>query len=557
MGYIYTGKEPNTPADTTPDLWPDSWDYPLSYPYVWPPGWPLTIDSVFTTTVTMPASISSGAATSIVARILDAGVDTSDLDLHTIQVTAAIGATTVQLKTASGSYADRIVIVVSNYTGLRYGFSENLYFDTTPEQAGSTLTVTTTIVSVVSNVIGNTTGTIATALEIVTQPEDADAIVGQTKTFTVAASGAAPITYQWKKDGVTIGGATSTSYTTPATVIGDHGADFTCVVTNGSGSITSSAAELTVHGMFLASLNYYSEDGSTFLANTLITGAFQSIAYSPELGLFAGISYSGGFGESLVYTSTDGRNWTGQSVPAYTGVYRQYKIVWANTLGMFVVIVFRNGQSDTIYSYDGETWNLGNGSIGNGVDSGATNKFSMAWSEDLGILAAVGNRRSTAYSNNGIDWTQSSAAISGGDPLDNWNQMVWSSALGGFYAYGFDFTATKKVAISTNGTSWSAVARTGFTALVGEFDRGLAWSEDLSLMVWAKGRNIYTSTNGIAFTLRLTLSSGHDFQGGAWSPTFGKFLMSDVSSSGGLYTSSGGISWANVSSFFAYACVGV
>ncbi len=40
---------------------------------------------------------------------------------------------------------------------------------------------------------------------------------GQTATFTVGVSGTAPFTYQWKKNGTAISGATGASYTTPTT----------------------------------------------------------------------------------------------------------------------------------------------------------------------------------------------------------------------------------------------------------------------------------------------------------------------------------------------------
>ena len=54
------------------------------------------------------------------------------------------------------------------------------------------------------------------------------------------------MTYQWKKNGSDIAGATSSTYTTPATVIGDDGAVFTVVVSNGAGTVTSSSATLSV-----------------------------------------------------------------------------------------------------------------------------------------------------------------------------------------------------------------------------------------------------------------------------------------------------------------------
>jgi hypothetical protein len=52
--------------------------------------------------------------------------------------------------------------------------------------------------------------------------------------------------YQWRKNGVNIIGATSSSYTTPATVAADNGSLFSVVVNNGGGSVTSNNATLTV-----------------------------------------------------------------------------------------------------------------------------------------------------------------------------------------------------------------------------------------------------------------------------------------------------------------------
>src|SRR5258708_5156194 len=50
--------------------------------------------------------------------------------------------------------------------------------------------------------------------------------VGQSATFTESASGTAPLSYQWQKNGAAINGAIGASYTTPATVAGDDGAMF-------------------------------------------------------------------------------------------------------------------------------------------------------------------------------------------------------------------------------------------------------------------------------------------------------------------------------------------
>jgi hypothetical protein len=98
--------------------------------------------------------------------------------------------------------------------------------------------------------IGSTTSAVAPS--ITTQPASRTVTAGQTAAFTVAATGTAPLTYQWKKNGAAISGATSSSYTTPATTSSDSGAQFTVVVSNSAGSITSNPATLTVSAAAVA-----------------------------------------------------------------------------------------------------------------------------------------------------------------------------------------------------------------------------------------------------------------------------------------------------------------
>jgi len=110
----------------------------------------------------------------------------------------------------------------------------------------------------------------ATAPAITTHPESVAATVGASATFTTAASGTAPLTYQWKKNGNSISGATSSSYTTPAAALADSGTSFTVVVSNSAGSATSNPAILTVNAAaprsystkFLNTENPISEGGN-------------------------------------------------------------------------------------------------------------------------------------------------------------------------------------------------------------------------------------------------------------------------------------------------------
>lgn len=119
---------------------------------------------------------------------------------------------------------------------------------TTPATTGADNGATFAVV--VTNTGGSVTSSAATLTIIVppsitTQPANASVTPGQTATFTVVATGTAP-TFQWQRGTTNIAGATSASYTTPATVAGDDGATFRVIVTNAAGSVTSNAATLTV-----------------------------------------------------------------------------------------------------------------------------------------------------------------------------------------------------------------------------------------------------------------------------------------------------------------------
>jgi hypothetical protein len=84
------------------------------------------------------------------------------------------------------------------------------------------------------------------APQIMMQPADQTVSIGESATFSVTATGSAPLQYQWQKGGTAIAGATGSNYTTAATSSGDNGSSFTVVVSNADGSMTSSAAMLTV-----------------------------------------------------------------------------------------------------------------------------------------------------------------------------------------------------------------------------------------------------------------------------------------------------------------------
>lgn len=105
---------------------------------------------------------------------------------------------------------------------------------------------------------------------IIRQPASLGVFVGQIATFTVKAISADTMTYQWRKNGVDISGATSSTYVIGVAQTTDQ-ASYDVTVTNSFGSVTSAAASLTVTTP--SATFSVSESGGCFLPDTRITMA--------------------------------------------------------------------------------------------------------------------------------------------------------------------------------------------------------------------------------------------------------------------------------------------
>lgn len=80
---------------------------------------------------------------------------------------------------------------------------------------------------------------------VTTQPASDALAVGDNLIVSVVVAGTAPFSYEWKKGGVSIAGATSAMYAKAGVVLGDAGS-YTCVISNGKGSVVTNAAVITV-----------------------------------------------------------------------------------------------------------------------------------------------------------------------------------------------------------------------------------------------------------------------------------------------------------------------
>src|SRR5215472_11087122 len=214
---------------------------------------------------TTPATTSADNGSQFDVVVSNArGSVTSPMATLTVQG-AGGGAPTITVQpvnqTVTVGQTATFTVVATGTAPLSYQWQKNSTAISGATSASYTTPATTSadngaqFVVVVSNSAGSLTSSAATLTvsasavppSITTQPTSQTVTVGQTATFTVLATGTAPLSYRWQKNSTAISGATSASYTTPVTTSADNGAQFIVVVSNVAGNVTSSAATLTVN----------------------------------------------------------------------------------------------------------------------------------------------------------------------------------------------------------------------------------------------------------------------------------------------------------------------
>ena len=165
-------------------------------------------------------------------------------------VTGRVAGSTVTLYAASGTST-------AAGGGAIYTYTDTAGYNAAPSGTVTTLATAATNTTFRGLAFAPATGVVVVAPAITTPPAAQTVNAGDTVQFHVVATGTAPLTYQWRKDGAALGdgGIVSGSTTDTLTLAGVAAADagsYDVVVSNAAGDATSAAATLTVNALPVA-----------------------------------------------------------------------------------------------------------------------------------------------------------------------------------------------------------------------------------------------------------------------------------------------------------------
>lgn len=171
--------------------------------------------------------------------------------------------------------------------------------NTQPTNAGNYFVVAT-------NLSGSVTSSVATVTvigipTITNQPAALTTLtVGHAASFNVGAYGWPALTYRWKLNGAAVTGATSNSYTL-ANAFPANAGNYTVVITNIYGSVTSTPSALTVLPLGVTTPKISAPGQFQFTFDTA-TGISYSVQYSTNLTQWLPLFTIGGVGSPLTLT---------------------------------------------------------------------------------------------------------------------------------------------------------------------------------------------------------------------------------------------------------------
>jgi len=288
---------------------------------------------------------------------------------------------------------------------------------------------------------------------IVTQPASRTNLTGTTASFSVAATGSPPLAWQWRKDGADILRATNTTFSLMSAQTDDAG-DYTVVVSNPFGVVTSAVARLTVE--VPGPLDVWARRDTGSMAD------LYSIAR--RSGLFVAVGHAG-----AILTSTNGLDWMDRSISPSNELHA---IAWSDVF----VAVGKDGAILT--SADGVIWTNQNSET-------VASLKSVIHAQGLHVI--VGGGGTILTSTDTLNWTNQ---VSGVD--ETLNAITYADGL--FVAVGDGKRTNGVIVVSTNGLEWI-----GASSGTGKNLRGVTHGDGLFVAVGNDG-TILTSRDGTIWT---------------------------------------------------------
>lgn len=229
----------------------------------------------------------------------------------------------------------------------------------------------------------------------------------------------------------------------------------------------------------------HSADSWKRITKTPITSlATYSAAYSSTLNLYVMVGHN-----RTILTSSNGIDWSLITL-GFAGVSALYGVCWA---GDRFVIAGYGGY--IITSTDGVNWTL----AASGITATTTYCYSVIWSEQLGVLVAVGDPGVIKTSVDSVNWTSRTSGTT-------------ATLTNGLYANSqFVVIGNNVILTSPDGITWTTRTLPVATTLW-----AICYIPSLSLyVVGGSSGRIFTSPDGVTWTLSVTL--GDNINSIAWS----------------------------------------
>lgn len=233
---------------------------------------------VYTVVVTNALGSTTSTAASLTVNAATPPVISSN---YPFDVTAAQGASaTLSTSFSSGSSPFTYQWLKSGAPIAGATGSQLLFNPVALTDAGKYSVVVTNAAGTATSREATLTVTAAIPISITFPPRAIAVFPGQSASFSVSYNGSSPLTFQWLKNGAPIAGATSSSFSISSVTLTDAG-NFSVVLTNIAGPVTSSSALLTVNQPVAPTITTQPVDATTTEGSS--TSFFVSATGSPPM----------------------------------------------------------------------------------------------------------------------------------------------------------------------------------------------------------------------------------------------------------------------------------